>query len=152
MKRVFQSPYHILFFCIFFLYLLLNILFSGFYNTVPLILQYAATVDWFSLTISVLLAIAIGFFIAVNSILLFIKHRQRKECAGAATMTGVGTVGGFITGVCPLCITGLFPLLFSFFGISFSLGSLPFGGIEIQALTLLLLLFGYFSLTRTRIS
>lgn len=149
MKRVFQKPYSIWFFGIFFVYLILNILFSGFYNTVPLILQYAATVDWASLLFSVLLALAIGFFVAVNSILLFIRHRQRKECAGAATITGVGTVGGFITGVCPLCITGLFPLLFSFFGISFSLGSLPFSGIEVQVLTLLLLLFGYFSLTRT---
>src|SRR3990167_7518245 len=114
MRRVFQKPYRIWFFSIFILYLLLNVLFSGFYNTIPLNVIYAATVDWFSLIFSILLALAIGFFIAVNSILLFIRYKQRKNCSKAGTLTGVGTLGGFITGVCPLCITGLFPLLFSF--------------------------------------
>ncbi|MDP1694602.1 MAG: hypothetical protein Q8L34_03615 [Candidatus Woesearchaeota archaeon] len=148
LNDVFQKPYRLWFFCIFFLYLLLNVLFSGFYNTIPLIIQYAATVDWFSLTLSVLFALAIGFFIAVNSILLFIRYKQRKNCSKAGTLTGVGTVGGFITGVCPLCISGLFPLLFSFFGISLSLGNLPFKGIEVQILTLLVLVLSFFLLTR----
>ncbi len=148
MRRVFQKPYRIWFFCIFFLYLALNILFSGFYQTAQLIIRYASTVAWSSLILSVVLSLLIGFFIAQNSILLFIRYKQRKQCRGAATMTSVGTVGGFITGICPLCITGLFPLLFSFFGISFSLGILPFKGIEVQVLTLLILLFSYFLLTR----
>lgn len=143
MKRVFQRPYIFLIAGIFLLYVILNVLFSGFYKTLVLITKYITTVNWMSLSISVLLSLTIGFFIAVNSVLLYLRHNARKQCGSAATMTSVGTIGGFITGVCPLCVTGLFPLLFSFFGITFSLGSLPFQGIEVQVVTLALLAISY---------
>lgn len=150
MKRVFEKPYRYWVVGIFVLYLLLNVLFSGFYSTLQLIFKYAATVDWLSLSVSVIFALAIGFLIAVNSVLLFLKYRERQQCRSAATMTSVGTIGGFVTGVCPLCVTGLFPLLFSVFGISFSLGGLPFKGLEVQALTLLLLGVSLFVLSRKK--
>ena len=148
MKRVFEKPYRYWVLGIFLLYLVLNVLFSGFYSTIQLIFKYASTVDWVSLSVSVIFALVIGFLIAVNGVLLFLKHKERRQCKGAVTMTSFGTIGGFITGVCPLCVTGLFPLLFSVFGISFSLGSLPFKGLEIQMFAVVFLLLSLYFLRK----
>jgi len=45
-----------------------------------------------------------------------------------------------VAGVCPLCVTGLFPIIFGLFGLSFSLASLPFKGLEVQVVAIVLLL------------
>jgi len=142
MKQIFKRPYIYWFFSVFVFYLILNILVSGFYNTLPLIIVYFKTVNWFKLGISLALTLFIGFFVSVNSILIYIKYKERKKCKGVAT-AGVGTVGGLIVGVCPLCITGLFPLILGFIGISFSFAGLPFQGIEIQILIALILFLSY---------
>ena len=143
MKTAFKKPYIFYVVAIFFIYLILNIFISGFYNTIPLILTYAATVNWLKLMISLILSLAIGIFVAVNVTYVYIAHQQRKKCLSGGATAGIGTIGGLITGICPLCITGLFPLIFGLFGISFSLASLPFQGIEIQAAVLILLFISY---------
>lgn len=142
MKEIFKKPYVFWFLGIFVFYLVLNVLVSGFYNTFPLIIIYAKTVNWLKLGISVTLTLVIGFLVALNGILVYIKYKERKKCKGAG-IAGVGTIGGLIVGVCPLCITGLFPLIASFIGISFSFASLPFQGIEIQLLVVLILFVSY---------
>ncbi|MBI5804303.1 hypothetical protein HY450_03600, partial [Candidatus Pacearchaeota archaeon] len=129
MNFVFRKPYVYWFFGVFIFYLVTNVLISGFYNTLPLILAYATTVNWLKLGFSLILALTIGFFVAVNSVLVYIKHKERKKCKGVGTASA-GTVGGLAVGVCPLCVTGIFPLLLSLVGISFSFASLPFQGIE----------------------
>ena len=143
MKKVFKKPYVYWFVGIFILYLIINLLISGFYDTIPLIIANAKTVSWFKLAISLFLSFTIGFFVAVNSIYVYMIYKQRKTCKIGTTTTSLGTIGGLITGFCPVCITGLFPLMLGFLGISFSLASLPFQGIEIQFVVLLLLIFSY---------
>jgi len=147
MKEVFTPPRIYWFVLIFIIYLFLNVLISGFYNTIPLIIVYFGTVNWFKLGISLILTLAIGFFVAINSVLIYIRSEERKKCEGTYT-AGAGTVGGLIVGVCPLCVTGIFPLVLGLIGISFSFGSLPFEGIEIQVLVLLVLIISYRQISR----
>ena len=148
MKKLFKTPYVYWFAGIFILYLIINLLISGFYETIPLIIANAKTISWFKLSISLALSFAIGFFVAVNSIYIYMIYNQRKTCKIGATTTSLGTLGGLITGFCPVCITGLFPLIFSFLGVSFSLASLPFQGIEIQLVVLILLIISYKSIEK----
>ena len=150
MKKVFEKPYVYWFIGIFVFYLGLSILVSGFYNTIPLIIIYVKTVNWLKLGISLFLTLVIGFFVSLNSVLIYIKYKERKKCKGVGT-TSVGTIGGLIVGVCPLCVTGIFPLIFGLIGISFSFGALPFEGIEIQVLIALILFIGYRQLSGKRI-
>ena len=148
MKKVFAKPYINYIIIIFLIYITLNIIFSGFYNSVKLILIYSSTVNWFKLGISILLTLLIGIFVSVNSVLMYMAYRQRKRCKEAGYLSGVGSIGGLAVGVCPLCVTGLFPLILGFLGISFSFGSLPFGGIEIQVFILGILVWGYLLLKK----
>lgn len=137
------------FFGVFIFYLVLNILISGFYETIPLIVIYASTVNWLKLTLSFILTLAIGFLVALNTLVIYMKYKERKKCKGTG-IAGVGAVGGLIVGVCPLCVTGIFPLLLGFAGIGFSFASLPFEGIEIQILVIVILLISLYILTKER--
>lgn len=146
MNFVFRKPYVYWFFGVFIFYLVTNVLISGFYNTIPLILAYAATVNWFKLGISLFLTLVIGLLIAFNSVLIYVKYRERKKCKKEMTLSSAGAIGGLAVGVCPLCVTGIFPLLLSLVGISFSFASLPFQGIEVQVFVLVLLVWSYVKL------
>lgn len=132
MKEIFKKPYIYWTAGIFVFYLILNLIISGFYNTIPLIIKYAKTVNWLELIISIMLSIAIGILISINTFYAFIKYKERKQCKEAGALTGLGIAGGLATGFCPLCVAGLFPLIFSLLGISFSLAALPLKGIEVQ--------------------
>jgi len=142
MKIFFRKSYIYYGMLIFLVYLMLNVIVSGFYNTLPLILVYAKTVNWLKLGFSLLLTLIIGFLVSINGVLIYVKYKERKRCRGIGT-AGVGTAGGLIAGVCPLCVAGLFPLILGLLGISFSLGSLPFQGIEVQILVILILFISY---------
>jgi len=142
MRKIFRKPLVYWFFGIFIFYLIANILISGFYNTIPLIVIYFKTVNWLKLGVSLILTLVTGFLVSLNGVLIYIKYKERRKCRGVGT-AGVGTLGGLIVGVCPLCVTGLFPLILGAVGISFSFGSLPFQGIEIQILVALILFISY---------
>ncbi|MEM3113347.1 MAG: hypothetical protein QXI33_02900 [Candidatus Pacearchaeota archaeon] len=84
----------------------------------------------------------IALLVSLNAISFYIKYKERKnfeKCKKAGFVGGVGTIGGLITGVCPLCVTGLIPLILSFLGLSFSFATLPFQGIEVQILVVIIL-------------
>ncbi len=150
MERVFRKPYVYWTIGIFLSYMILNILISGFYKTVQLIFIYAKTVNWAELTISIIFSLAIGVLVAINAVYSYILYKERKKCLEGNTLTGIGTLGGLAVGVCPLCVTGLFPLIFGIFGLSFSLASLPFKGLEIQVLAIILLTTSLYLLMKKR--
>lgn len=133
---------------IFLVYLILNIFLSGFYNTIPLIIVYAQTVNWIKLSISIILSLIIGFLVSITSVFTYIKYKERKQCKEAITTTTIGTLGGLAVGVCPLCVTGLVPVFLSLLGISFSFASLPLQGIEIQLLVIIILSASFWMLNR----
>ncbi len=146
MKILLKKPY--IYFVIFLVYLGLNVILSGFYNTIPLILVYAKTLNWFKLGISLFLTLATGVLIAFNSVLIYIKYKERKKCKRELSLSSAGAIGGLVTGVCPLCVTGFIPLIFGFIGVSFSLASLPFQGIEVQVLVVIILIASLINLSR----
>jgi len=140
MKEVFSKPRVYWFIGVFVLYLALNVIFSGFYDTIPLVVTYASTVNWLKLGVSLILTIIISFLIAVVSVLSYIRYKERRNCKNAGAVAGIAGVSGLIVGVCPLCVSGIFPLLLGALGFSFSFASLPFQGIEVQFLIIILLL------------
>ena len=148
MKILLKKPYVYFIILIFLVYLSLNVILSGFYNTIPLILVYAKTVNWLKLGMSLFLTLAIGSLISFNSVLIYIKYKERKKCKKELSLSSAGAIGGLITGVCPLCVTGLIPLILGLVGVSFSLASLPFQGIEVQVLVVIILLVSLINLSR----
>lgn len=140
MKSAFRKPYVYWVLGIFFVYLALNFLLSGFYDTLILIIIYAKTIDWLKLSLSLILTILIGFLVAVNLVYFYLRYKERADCKKEGTLAGAGAVGGLAVGICPLCVTGLVPLFLSLIGISFTFASLPFQGLEIQVLVVIILL------------
>lgn len=149
MLIVFKKPYIYWTFLIFVIYILLSVLLSGFYNTIPLLLIYAKTVNWFSLILSILFTLVIGILVSVNGMYGYILYKEREKCMEGKVLTGAGTLGGLAAGVCPLCVTGLFPFVFGLFGFSFSFASLPFKGLEIQVISIIILSLGLHLLRKT---
>ncbi len=140
MRKAFTKPYVFWLIGIFILYLLLNVALSGFYRTIPLITLYFKTVNWIKLGVSLILTLAIAFLVSLNAVYTYIKYKERKDCKRGATLAGASAIGGIILGVCPLCVVGVFPLILGLVGISFTFASLPFQGLEIQLIVVLLLL------------
>ena len=149
MKTLLKKPCVYFVILIFLVYLSLNIILSGFYNTIPLILVYAKTVDWLKLGISLFLTLTIGALIAFNSVLIYVKYKEKKRCKKEMTLSSAGAIGGLVTGVCPLCVTGLIPLILGFTGVSFSFASLPLQGIEVQIFVVIILLASMINLSRS---
>ncbi len=147
-RIVFRRPYIFYTISIFIVYLVLAILLSGFYNTIPLIIAYASTVNWLKLGLSILLSLLIGVLVSINSVIVYIKYKQRKSCKEGKTLAGIGTVAGLATGVCPLCVSGLLPLVLGLLGVSFSFASLPLGGIEVQLLAVVILVISLLNLKK----
>src|SRR3989344_3156911 len=146
--KILNKPYIFWIIGIFAVYILLNILLSGFFKTLILIMQYASGINWMKLSISIILTIIIGVLVAINSVLAYLRYKEKRQCREATTVATIGTLGGLVTGVCPLCVSGFFPLIFSALGISSSLASLPFGGIEIQLLVVAILALNLFLLKK----
>ena len=149
MRLVFKKPYIYFVILIFLIYIGLNFLLAD--SFIKSVLIYYKTVDWFKLGVSLILTVAIGILVAVNSVLVYIKYKERndlKNCKEGATLGGIGAIGGLAAGICPVCVTGLLPLVLGFLGIGFSFASLPFQGIEIQVAVLIILLISLYILEK----
>lgn len=139
-KEVFKKPYIYFFILILIVYLTLNILISQFYVTLRYIPRYIDTINWFELTLSILFTLVIAFLVSLTILLSYIKNKQRQKIKKGVAIAALGTTSGFAAGVCTACVAGVFPFIFSLFGISFSWLSLPFKGLEFQLLVIILLL------------
>jgi len=150
MNRIFQKSNIYAAIFIFILYIIVAVFISGFYNTIPLVLRYASTVNWTELSLSILFSLIIGALVALNAVALYINYKERRKCKEAGVVATAGTIGGLAAGICPLCVTGLFPLILGLFGITFSFAILPFKGLEVQALSIILLSVSLRIMTRHR--
>ena len=124
---------------IFLLYMAINIVISGFYITIKYIPTYIKTINWTEFMFSVLFSITIGVLVSLNAVVSYEKCKRHQQAKTQTALTCIGTVGGLATGVCSACVTGFIPLMLSIFGISFSFASLPFKGLEVQALVIIIL-------------
>lgn len=139
MHRLFRFPALIWVVLIFIVYTLVNILTTGFHTTLYYALLYRAQVNWWELGFSSFLALLIGTLVGLTSVAAYLRYRERKQCEEGTVLAGVGVMGGLATGFCPICTVSILGLLLSTAGIGFSFGSLPFQGVEVQLLTLVLL-------------
>lgn len=139
MKRVFAKPYIYWILGIFVIYMALNIIISQFYITIQYIPYYLKTIKWAELIAGGLLSLIIGALIAINMVYTYIRYKERKKYKAEGALTCAATIGGLATGICSACVAGIVPLIFSLMGLSFSWLSLPFRGMEIQALVIVIL-------------
>ena len=130
-----------------FVYYLINIILSQFYTTIELIPYYLGSINWMDFLSSIVLSGTIAFLIGINSVLVYIKQKERtlrKEGAIACA----ATLGGFSTGICSACISGAIPLILTYFGVTLSFVALPFDGMEIQGIIIALLIVNIFWVTK----
>ena len=139
MRRLVRFPALAWVLGIFLFYELVNIVTTGFHTTLYYAYLYRAQVNWWELGFSSFLALVIGALVALTSVTAYLRYQERKRCQEGTVLAGIGAVGGLVTGFCPICTVSVVGLLFSSLGIGFSLGSLPFQGIEVQLLTIVLL-------------
>ena len=136
---------------IFLTYLVLDILVSEFYNVLLQIPYFLQTINWSRLILSISLALVIAFLVAVNMLLLYQSIKEKQKIKKEGIVSSLGMISGLAAGVCPACVLGLFPIIFSLFGLTFTWAFLPWEGTEIQVITILLLTISIILLTRKRI-
>jgi len=139
MRRLLRRPYVFWVLGIFVAYMALNVTLSQFYITVRFMHYYAQTLNWPELVLSALFSIAIGALIAMNAALGYIRMRERGPAVKEGALACAGTFAGLSTGVCSACVTGFAPVVLSALGLTAGFVGLPFKGIEIQVLTILVL-------------
>lgn len=137
--KIIQKPHLYWLITIFIVYLGLNIYINQFYETIKYIPIYAQQIHWGKLISGIIFTIAISALVALNSVYGYIRYKHHQQIKKSGVIACVGAIGGLATGVCSSCIVAVFPLLFSLFGITFSWASLPFQGLEVQALIIILL-------------
>ena len=147
-KIIFKKPYIYYFIIIFFVYLTLNIIFSQFYITIRYIPKYLETINWFELLTSLIFSLIIAFLVSLTVLTSYLKYKERKNIKKGVALSAIGTTSGFAAGICTACVAGLFPFIFSLFGISFSWLSLPFKGLEFQLLVIIILLLSLYFLNK----
>ena len=142
----FKRPYLYIFIGVFLAYSMLLYFISDFGITLSIAFQYAETVNWYKIIFSILFSLIIASLISINSCYLYRNYLVRKKCKDGSTLVGAGAIGGMAVGVCPVCVSGILPIVLGALGISFSLGALPFQGLEIQVLIIAVLGFGFYKL------
>ncbi len=135
MKRILHRPHLYWVIGIFVLYLVVATYVSEFYVTVQYLTAYASQIHWGKLVLGILFTITIAALVAINSVQGYVRWKERQAIAKTGAVACVGAIGGLATGVCSSCVTSVFPLVLGLFGVTFSWASLPFQGLEIQALT-----------------
>ena len=136
---IFAKPYSFYFIFFFFLYLIFNVW------IIEVHITYRVLIDnlYYGIPM-VILSILVAAFVALDINLMIMKFKELKKVnKGAGGVTTIAIFLGLLGGACPGCIAGLFPVVMGIFGgTAFSLNALPFYGLELQALSLVLLVIG----------
>lgn len=142
-KIVFTKPYIYSFIIIFLLYLTINYFINGLSKTAPVLFNFNLKIIIPFIIFNLFIAILVG--VTIN--LVYIKFREYKKIHKGHGFSLLGIFGGLLGGACPGCFTGFFPAFTGLFGITASLNILPLFGLEIQLLSIILLLIAIYLLT-----
>ncbi len=137
--NVLKNP---LFWILFFSYLILAVVMSNFYQTARYIPYYLDSINWLELILSIIFTLVIATLVSLNVLYFKEKRKLNKSLSCTAALVGLST------GVCASCVSGVFPFLLSVLGISFSYALLPFHGLEVQFLTILVLIISLYLVKR----
>lgn len=144
-KAIFSWPYILIFTIIFFVYLVVNIFVNQLYITgfdVLLEFRKSFLIPFF------LLNIFIAFLVPLAVNLSIIKFKELKKINSVGGGAGfLGIFGGLLGGACPGCFAGLFFVFLGLFGVTASLSILPFYGLEILVISIILLIVSIWILT-----
>ena len=83
--------------------------------------------------------VLVSLLIGANVSYVIHNYRNVRTVSSKGSVGLVGAFSGILGGLCPGCIVGVFPAIMAFFGIGFSLASLPLYGLELQLLSIVLL-------------
>lgn len=146
-QAVFNKPYAFYFIIIFFAYIFINILINQTYVTFETFFSIYRPSFYLPY---IFLNVLIAMLVALNINLIIIKFKEISfMSAGSEGFSFLGVVGGLVGGACPGCIAGFLPAMLGLFGVvGFSLYNLPFRGLEIQVLSIVLLIIGSLLLSR----
>lgn len=143
-KALLEKPYVFIFLIVFIGYLGLNAWINDFEVTSGVLFTnyYTGFIVPF-----LILMVLVGGLTALTVNLVLVKYVELKMLAGVSGFAGVGVFVGLLGGACPGCFAGLFPAFVGLFGVSATLGNLPLYGLEIQILSIGLLMISVFFLT-----
>ena len=142
-KIVFTKPYIYSFIIIFLLYLTINYFINGFSETAPVFFSFNLNIIIPLIIFNLFIAVLVG--VTIN--LIYIKFKEYKKIHKGHGFSSLGMFVGLLGGACPGCFAGLFPAFMGLFGITASLSSLPLFGMELQLLSIILLLISIYLLT-----
>ncbi|MBI2498785.1 hypothetical protein HYV88_00925 [Candidatus Woesearchaeota archaeon] len=140
-------PYVYYFILIFLVYLIINIIVNKVYITAPTLLTNNLKI----IIPYLIFTIFIAFLVALNINLTVKKFKDLRKVKKESGLTFIGIFGGVLGGACPSCFVGLFPAFLGLFGITATLSSLPFFGIEILVGSVIFLVIGMVLLTRDNV-
>jgi len=133
-----------IFFLSFFLYIILTVVVNKVYITYKTLFLFEKT---YFLTF-VFLTIIISFLFGIIVNLLRKRLKDSRDVRKSIGLAPAGVVVGILGGACPGCVSGLLPLVFAFFGFSFSLLSLPLNGLELLLFSIILMVISLYYLTK----
>ncbi|MEK6914807.1 MAG: hypothetical protein AABW83_04105 [Nanoarchaeota archaeon] len=135
-RAIFRRPYSFYFIFLFFLFLFSDIWINKLYITYRVLIEKSYYGILF-----IFLILTIAFLTSLNINLIIIKFKEFKKINyNSGGFTTLGIFFGVLGGACPGCIVGLFPAVTGIFlGTGASLNLLPFKGIELQILSVILL-------------
>ena len=146
-KAIFTRPYVFYFIIVFLVYMAINVFVNQLYVTAPVLLSYNLKI----IIPFIIFSFIVPALVAVNVNLSIMKFKDIRKVNKESGLTFIGVFGGILGGACPSCFVGLFPAVLGIFGISASLSSLPFFGLEIQVGSTILLLIAIIFLTRDNV-
>jgi len=98
-----------------------------------------------------ILTLLVAFLVALNINLIIAKFKELKHLNKESGLTALGVFGGLLGGACPGCFVGLFPAFLGLFGVTAAISILPLYGLELQLLSVALLITSIFLLTRDNV-
>jgi len=141
------KPYIYYFIAIFFIYIIINIFTNKLYIVAPVILSYNLKI----IIPFMILGLLIAILVPININLIILKFKQIKQLNKESGLSFLGVFGGLLGGACPSCFVGVFPAFLGLFGITASLSSLPFFGIEILIGSAIFLIIAIIFLTKDNV-
>ena len=137
-KATIKKPYIFYFILMFLIYIAINIFVNKLYISLSVLKGFAL---WFLISFLFFNFLLVPFLVALTINLSILRLKEAGLLFGKeGGAIGMGVFSGILGGACPGCFVGLFPAVLGIFGITATLSFLPFYGLEIQLLSVILLL------------
>lgn len=140
---ILSKPYNWITLISFVFYLLINFLVNDWEVFLPGIIN----LYWYIAYSYLIFGLLIAMLVAISISLGYMRVKEVQKMSGTSGFSLLGAVLGIITGACPGCLVGLLPAIAGIFGGSLILADLPLLGIEIQLLSVAVLIFAIYKLS-----